>query len=115
MRPSKGNPGFRKRRRSNPRIKKLLDLSLRLEGLNRHSSTHAAGVVISDLPLVDRIPLCKSPKEDVVTQFAMNDISEVGLTKFDFLGLKTLTVIKDALRFIHEGGELPWISITFPG
>jgi DNA polymerase-3 subunit alpha len=99
----KREPRFQEEQKGNPRIKKLLDLSLALEGLNRHSSTHAAGVVISDLPLMDRIPLCKSPKEDVVTQFAMNDISEVGLTKFDFLGLKTLTVIKDALRFIREG------------
>jgi len=89
--------------KNNPRIKKLLDLSRALEGLNRHSSTHAAGVVISDLPLVERVPLCKSPKDDVVTQFSMNDISDVGLTKFDFLGLKTLTVIKNALRFILDG------------
>jgi DNA polymerase-3 subunit alpha len=99
----KREPRLQDEQNGNPRIKKLIDLSLALEGLNRHSSTHAAGVVISDLPLVDRIPLCKSPKEDVVTQFSMNDISEVGLTKFDFLGLKTLTVIKDALRFIREG------------
>ena len=107
----KREPRFQEEQKGNPRIKKLLDLSLALEGLNRHSSTHAAGVVISDLPLVDRIPLCKSPKEDVVTQYAMNDISEVGLTKFDFLGLKTLTVIRDALRFIREGrGGLPDID-----
>jgi DNA polymerase III subunit alpha len=99
----KREPRLQEEQKGNPRIKKLLNLSLALEGLNRHSSTHAAGVVISDLPLVDRIPLCKSPKEDVVTQFAMNDISEVGLTKFDFLGLKTLTVINDALQFIREG------------
>ncbi|MEW6334755.1 MAG: DNA polymerase III subunit alpha [Thermodesulfobacteriota bacterium] len=89
--------------KTNPRINKLIDLSRALEGLNRHSSTHAAGVVISDLPLVERIPLCKSPKDDIVTQFSMNDISDVGLTKFDFLGLKTLTVIKNALRFIRDG------------
>jgi DNA polymerase III subunit alpha len=99
----KREPRMKEEQKGNPRIKKLLDLSLALEGLNRHSSTHAAGVVISDLPLVDRIPLCKSPKEDVVTQFAMNEISEVGLTKFDFLGLKTLTVIKDALGFVLDG------------
>jgi DNA polymerase-3 subunit alpha len=92
--------------KNNPRIKKLLDLSRALEGLNRHSSTHAAGVVISDLPLVERVPLCKSPKDDVVTQFSMNDISDVGLTKFDFLGLKTLTVIKNALRFIRDGRDI---------
>lgn len=100
----KREPRLQEEQKNNPRIKKLLDLSLALEGLNRHSSTHAAGVVISDLPLVERVPLCRGPKEDVVTQFAMNEISDVGLTKFDFLGLKTLTVIKDALRFIGEGG-----------
>lgn len=83
-------------------VKRLLALSRALEGLNRHASTHAAGVVISDVPLVERVPLC-IPKDDVVTQFTMNDIQRVGLTKFDFLGLKTLTVIKNALRFIKEG------------
>jgi len=102
----KREPRLKEEAKNNPKIKKLLDLSLALEGLNRHSSTHAAGVVISDLPLVERIPLCKSPKDDVVTQFSMNDISDVGLTKFDFLGLKTLTVIKNALRFISEGRGL---------
>jgi DNA polymerase-3 subunit alpha len=99
----KREPRLQEELRNNPRTKKLIDLSRALEGLNRHSSTHAAGVVISDLPLVERIPLCKSPKDDVVTQFSMNDIQEVGLTKFDFLGLKTLTVIKNTLRFIREG------------
>ncbi|MHB9099710.1 MAG: DNA polymerase III subunit alpha, partial [Syntrophales bacterium] len=99
----KREPKLREEEKKNPRIKKLLDLSRALEGLNRHSSTHAAGVVISDIPLVDRIPLCKSPKDDIVTQFSMNDIAEVGLTKFDFLGLKTLTVIKDALKFVRDG------------
>ena len=89
--------------KNNPEIKKLLDFSKKLEGLNRHSSTHAAGVVISDIPLVERIPLAKSPKGDVVTQFAMNEVSDIGLTKFDFLGLKTLTVINTAVRFIQEG------------
>ena len=102
----KREPRLREEEKNNPRIKKLLDLSRALEGLNRHSSTHAAGVVISDLPLVERIPLCKSPKDDVVTQFSMNDISEVGLTKFDFLGLKTLTVIKNALKFIRDGRDI---------
>lgn len=85
-----------------PHVKQLLDLSRALEGLNRHASTHAAGVVISDVPLVERVPLC-IPKDDVVSQFSMNDIQRVGLTKFDFLGLKTLTVIKNALSFIREG------------
>ena len=89
--------------KNNPQTKKLIDFSKKLGGLNRHSSTHAAGVVISDIPLVERIPLAKSPKGDVVTQFAMNEVSDIGLTKFDFLGLKTLTVINSAVRFVREG------------
>ena len=87
--------------KNNPQVGKLLSLSRILEGLNRHASTHAAGVVISDVPLVERVPLC-SPKDDIVSQYSMNDIQAVGLTKFDFLGLKTLTVIKNALGFIKE-------------
>ncbi len=85
------------------KIRRLLTLSKSLEGLNRHASVHAAGVVISDVPLVERVPLYKSPKDDVTTQFSMNDLSTAGLTKFDFLGLKTLTVIKNALSFIKNG------------
>jgi len=96
-------PRLQEEQNGNPRIRKLLDMSRALEGLNRHSSTHAAGVVISDLPLVERIPLCRSPKDDIVTQFSMNDIQDVGLMKFDFLGLKTLTVIKNTVRFVREG------------
>jgi DNA polymerase-3 subunit alpha len=87
---------------SNETISNLLSFSRALEGLNRHSSTHAAGVVISDIPLVERVPLCKSPKDEIVTQFSMNDLQTIGLTKFDFLGLKTLTVIKNALLFVKE-------------
>jgi len=96
-------PRLKEEARKNEKIQKLLTLSRALEGLNRHSSTHAAGVVISDIPLVDRVPLCKSPKEDVVTQYSMNDLQTVGLTKFDFLGLKTLTVIKNSIEMIREG------------
>ncbi|MCX5836391.1 MAG: DNA polymerase III subunit alpha [Deltaproteobacteria bacterium] len=96
-------PRLREEEKKSEKIRKLLAYSRSLEGLNRHASTHAAGVVISDLPLVERVPLCKSPKDEVVTQFSMNDLQAVGLTKFDFLGLKTLTVIKNALDFIKEG------------
>ena len=87
--------------KNNPQIAKLMTMCRILEGLNRHASTHAAGVVISDVPLVERVPLC-SPKDDIVSQYSMNDIQSVGLTKFDFLGLKTLTVIKNALNFIKQ-------------
>jgi len=91
-----------------PEVKKLLDLAKSLEGLNRHASTHAAGVVVSDVPLVERVPLYKNPKdnEDIVTQFSMNDLQSVGLTKFDFLGLKTLTVINDAVEAIKEDQDI---------
>ena len=99
----KMEPRLKEEAKKNERIQKLLTYSRALEGLNRHSSTHAAGVVISDVPLVNRVPLYKGSKDDVVTQFSMNDIQSVGLTKFDFLGLKTLTVIKNALQMIKEG------------
>ena len=99
----KQEPRLQEEQKKNEKVRRLLALSRSLEGLNRHSSTHAAGVVISDKPLVERVPLCKGPNEDVVTQFSMNDISAAGLTKFDFLGLKTLTVIRDTLRFIEKG------------
>ncbi len=90
--------------KKNPTVHKLITLSKSLEGLNRHASTHAAGVVISDVPLVERVPLFKGTRtDDVVTQYSMNDLQSVGLTKFDFLGLKTLTVINNTLRFIEEG------------
>ena len=95
---------LREESNNNEKIKKLLSLSMSLEGLNRHASTHAAGVVISDKPLLERVPLYKSPNnDDVVTQYSMNDLQTAGLTKFDFLGLKTLTVIKNTLNFIKEG------------
>ena len=99
----KMEPRLQEEAKKSEKVRKLLALSKSLEGLNRHSSTHAAGVVISDKPLMERVPLCKSPKDDVVTQFSMNDLQAVGLTKFDFLGLKTLTVIRDTLRFVKEG------------
>jgi len=96
-------PRLQEIQKRDEKIRRLLKLSKSLEGLNRHASVHAAGVVISDVPLVERVPLYKSPKDDVTTQFSMNDLSTVGLTKFDFLGLKTLTVIKNALEFIKDG------------
>jgi len=101
----KMEPRFAEERKKNPQIDKMLSLSLILEGLNRHSSVHAAGVVISDAPLVERVPLF-APKDDIVSQYSMKDIEAVGLTKFDFLGLKTLTVIKNAVNFIKESHNI---------
>ncbi|MEN6620252.1 MAG: DNA polymerase III subunit alpha [Smithella sp.] len=101
----KMEPRFAEERKKNPQIDKMLSLSLVLEGLNRHSSIHAAGVVISDVPLVERVPLF-APKDDIVSQYTMKDIETVGLTKFDFLGLKTLTVIRNAVNFIKESHSI---------
>lgn len=86
--------------------RRLFDISLQLEGLYRHASTHAAGVVIGDRPLKQLIPLYRDPKSDMpVTQFNMNWAERAGLVKFDFLGLKTLTVIKKAVSLIRFAGH----------
>ena len=85
------------------RIKELIDVAKTLEGLPRHASTHAAGVVISNKPLLEYLPLYKGPKEEVVTtQYAMKDVEKIGLVKFDFLGLKTLTVIDRTIKILKE-------------
>lgn len=87
-------------------MRKVLDLSMKLEGLPRHSSTHAAGVVISGVPLHTVVPL-QSNDGVLTTQFPMTTLEELGLLKMDFLGLRTLTVIRDALEFIRENGKIP--------
>ncbi|WKZ31613.1 MAG: DNA polymerase III subunit alpha [Thermodesulfobacteriota bacterium] len=86
-----------------PKIKDLLDTAVALEGLPRHASTHAAGVVISNRPLDEYMPLYKQQKDDsVTTQFTMKDVEKVGLVKFDFLGLKTLTVIDKTIKLVKS-------------
>ena len=87
---------------SDVRIKELLDYALALEGLTRHASTHAAGIVISKDPLTEYVPLGRGTKGEIVTQFAMEYIEKIGLVKFDFLGLKTLTVIDHTVRLINQ-------------
>lgn len=87
---------------SEPRFRELYDASLRLEGLTRHSSIHAAGIVISQKPMVEYLPLHRGKNGETVTQFDMKKVELVGLIKFDFLGLKTLTVIDDALKLIRK-------------
>jgi DNA polymerase III subunit alpha len=88
-----------------PVVRNLLNIAGRLEGLYRHASTHAAGVVIGDRSLDELVPLYRDPRSDIpVTQFNMKWVEPAGLVKFDFLGLKTLTVIQKALQFIKEGG-----------
>ena len=91
---------------SDETVKKVIDLSMKLEGLPRHSSTHAAGVVISGVPLNTVVPL-QSNDGVLTTQFPMTTLEELGLLKMDFLGLRTLTVIRDALAFIQSQGKTP--------
>lgn len=94
-------PQFKEAYETNPKIKDLIDIARRLEGLCRHASTHAAGVVVSPKPLTDLVPLYKNPTDNTITtQFDMTAIESLGLLKFDFLGLKTLTVIEKTLKHI---------------
>ncbi|MAX00287.1 MAG: DNA polymerase III subunit alpha [Sphingomonas sp.] len=86
-------------------VRYLLDLAMKLEGLPRHSSTHAAGVVIGDRPLSKLVPLYRDPRSDMpVTQFDMKYVETAGLVKFDFLGLKTLSVLHEAVRLLKKRG-----------
>jgi DNA polymerase-3 subunit alpha len=86
-------------------VRHLLDLAMKLEGLPRHSSTHAAGVVIGDRPLAELVPLYRDPRSDMpVTQFDMKYVEGAGLVKFDFLGLKTLSVLKKAVQLLAKRG-----------
>ncbi len=101
-----GEPKLREERDSDPIVKRLLDIGQRLEGLYRHASTHAAGMVIGDRPLTELVPLYQDPRSSLpATQFNMKWVEAAGLVKFDFLGLKTLTVIEKAKDFIALRGE----------
>lgn len=99
-------PKLKDASRQKPEVKRLLEIALVLEGFPRHASTHAAGVVIADEPLTDLVPLYKGSNDDVVTQFDMKSVEKIGLIKFDFLGLKTLTVIDDCIKIIESRGGL---------
>jgi DNA polymerase-3 subunit alpha len=92
---------------NDPNVADLIRICRVLEGLPRHASTHAAGVVIADKPLVDYLPLYKGKKGEVVTQFDMKIVEKIGLVKFDFLGLRNLTVIAKTLDLIHRQGKTP--------
>lgn len=97
------NAKLRTQYENDPQTKELLDTAMKLEGMPRHASTHAAGVVISDRPVVEYVPLYKNPKdESIVTQFPMTTLEELGLLKMDFLGLRTLTVIRDAVDIVKK-------------
>ena len=95
------SPQLDSMRQKDERVKEVVEVALRLEGLARHASTHAAGVVISPRPLTEIVPLYKSNKEEITTQYDMNALERIGLLKMDFLGLTTLTVLDDAVRLIE--------------
>jgi len=97
------NPDFRAAYDQEPRVKKLIDTGLLLEGMPRHAATHAAGVLITRKPVTDYVPLQKND-EIITTQYAMGVIEKLGLLKMDFLGLRTLTVIRDTLELLQAQG-----------
>ena len=101
----KDEPRLKDLRVSDPKVDELISLAERLEGLNRHAGTHAAGVVIAPGPLTEYLPLYQDQSGKTVTQFDMKCTEKVGLIKFDFLGLRTLTVIDTACRLIRENLE----------
>ncbi|WP_421089990.1 DNA polymerase III subunit alpha [Pseudochrobactrum sp. MP213Fo] len=104
-------PRINEEREREPVVGRLLDMSLKLEGLFRHASTHAAGIVIGDRPLSELVPMYRDPRSDMpVTQFNMKWVEQAGLVKFDFLGLKTLTVLNMAVKLIARKG----IKIDLP-
>ena len=98
-------PKLQAERDAEPVVKRAFDIATKLEGLNRHASTHAAGIVIADRPLSELVPLYRDPKSDMpVTQFNMKWVEQAGLVKFDFLGLKTLTVLQTAVKLVKRRG-----------
>ncbi len=105
----KDEPVLQEQKRNDPTVKKLFEIIIRLEGLYRHPSIHAAGLVISNKPLMETVPLYKDPKSAMAaTQFSMKDVEQAGLIKFDFLGLKTLTVIHNTWEMIRRNyGTVP--------
>ena len=107
------SPALKEMQQNDERVSELLAVAQRLEGMTRHASVHAAGVVIAPRPLTEFVPLYKSQKDEIVTQWAMKEVERVGLLKMDFLGLSTLTLIDDCLREIKRtaGIELDIDSI----
>ena len=107
-------PELKKEMETNPQVKEILEIARRLEGCARHSSVHAAGVVISPLPLQELIPIAVSGKEELTTQYVMSDLEKTGMLKMDFLALTALTVINDCLISIKQSHqtEIKWSDIA---
>ncbi|MFO1462267.1 MAG: DNA polymerase III subunit alpha [bacterium] len=98
----KQEPRLQELEKQDPQVKRLMQIARSLEGLTRHASMHAAGVVIADRPLTEFCPLYKGPDNEVITQFDMKGVEKIGLVKFDFLGLKTLTVLDVAVKILKR-------------
>ena len=96
------NPILKEMAAKDPKVKEVLDIGRRLEGMSRHASVHAAGVVIAPGPITDYAPLYKGQRDEITTQWNMKEVERVGLLKMDFLGLSTLTLIDDALKEIKR-------------
>jgi DNA polymerase-3 subunit alpha len=111
----KTEPRLQQAREADPEVDRLLQMALKLEGLYRHASTHAAGIVIGDRALEEIVPLYRDPRSPLpVSQYNMKWVESAGLVKFDFLGLKTLTVIERALELIPDRIDLDTLPLTDP-
>src|SRR4029077_19274826 len=101
--------------RKDPRLKEVLEVACKIEGMARNAGMHAAGVVISPVPLKELVPLYKTSKDEIVTQYDMVGLEKLALLKMDFLGLTTLDIIQDALGLIerHRGEKLELDKIPF--
>ena len=107
-------PELKESVKNDPQVKELIDIALRLEGCSRHTSVHAAGVVISPKPLHELVPVAVSSKSELTSQYTMSDLEKVGMLKMDFLALTTLTVIDDCLKSLKEktGIEIDWTKVS---
>ncbi|TVQ77515.1 MAG: DNA polymerase III subunit alpha [Bradymonadales bacterium] len=107
-------PEFEKLRERDPKADQLLQIAEKLEGMNRHTSVHAAGVVIADKVLTSYLPLLRVSESEIVCQFEMKAVEKIGLVKFDFLGLRNLTVIQECLRLVDKDIDLLKIDYNDP-
>src|SRR5213075_1600569 len=103
---AKESPALIEAIKNDHEVERIIEIGSRLEGLSRHAGMHAAGVVITPEPVTTYVPLYRTNRDEIVTQFDMNVVEKMGLLKMDFLGLRTLTVIDDAVKSAqHETGQ----------
>src|SRR4029077_11947711 len=107
------NPDLKRAINTDDRVRDLIEIAQRLEGCSRHASVHAAGVVISPKPLHELVPISKTARDEITTQYPMNDLEKTGMLKMDFLALTTLTIIDDCVASVRRetGIELDLTNI----